>query len=308
VLGAGASYPYALPLGKDLRRQILSWKDEPVLVQSVSSESAPDKLHSFIEAFRFSEKYSVDAFLARNDQYVDVGKKAIAHCILRMELLGNLFRENLNESWYQHFWNKISDVTWDEFDLSKLSIVTFNYDRSLEKYLTVAAINLYGKSMAEVKEKLSKMNVIHVYGSLGPAWPWEDGYLEYGLEFNAENLSLAARSIEVIPEARDTSPKLNEAIKLLKNADKIAFLGFGFDSLNMTRLNLEESCKLVVLREAVNKVRPMYFTCKGLEVAEVRAIAAKIDHELIFNSNGGLPANFHDADCMTMLKKTLFFG
>ena len=202
----------------------------------------------------------------------------------------------------------MSDVPWGEFDVSNLSIVTFNYDRSIEKYLTVAAMNLYDKSLAEVKERLSRINVIHVYGSLGPAWPWEDGYLEYGVEVTAENLSVAARSIEVIPEARDTSPKLHEAIKFLKDADKIAFLGFGFDSLNMTRLNLKESCKLTVLTEAGHLDRPIYFTCLGLEIEEVRSIGSKIDEKINSDSYGMLPSRFYNSDCMGMLKKTLFFG
>lgn len=313
VLGAGASKPYELPLGIQLRQEIIGLKGDVLLRRAAGLDEVPNpniysSLDKFIDTFRYSGKYSIDAFLARNSEYIRIGKLAIAYTILRHEMFDNLIRHNPSEDWYQYLWNKISDVNWDDFDVSNISIISFNYDRSLEKYLVIAAINTYGKKLSEVRDRLSKMRIVHVYGSLGPAWPWEDGYLEYGADVTSEVISSAAQSIEVIPEAREDSERLTEAKKMLQSARKIAFLGFGFDSLNMQRLNLRETLEIKYLDKSTGWTnREIYFTCLGMYSEEVNGVASKLDPEFMKRPVIGLPEAFYDANSLTLLRKTLFF-
>ena len=59
------------------------------------------------------------------------------------------------------------DSTFEEFGNNKLSIVTFNYDRSLEHYLLNSLMTLHGKTRDECAQALKKIPIVHVYGQLG---------------------------------------------------------------------------------------------------------------------------------------------
>jgi len=128
--------------------------------------------------------------------------------------------------------------TWDEFDPSWLSVVTFNYDRSLEQFLHVAIRSTYGKGDEEVRERLSRLEFVHVYGSLGPlhgekAIPFGG----YQLDEDVRNsIQRAATDLVVIPEGREDAPSLRKAQQLLTDAAKICILGFSYDETNVRRL------------------------------------------------------------------------
>lgn len=309
VLGAGASFPYGLPLGSQLSHDIIGLEETLELrvaagLNDIPSPHVQSKFSQFKDAFRFSAKTSIDGFLARNPRYSDIGKIAIAACILKREIRENLFaNRGGNEDWYQYFWDRISVDDWDDFDPSHISIVTFNYDRSLEKFLTTAAIYTYNKSVDEVAEKLSKIKIIHVYGSLGPKWEWEEGYLEYGGALTSGAIQKAADGIQVIPEERGDSDQFILAKNLLLHANKIAFMGFGFDSINMQRLDVKNTCKADCMTSEGNSLRPIYFTALNLEDEEISRIVRAFDSSLnrLFNYESKSP--FLRVSCKSFLRK-----
>ena len=101
-------------------------------------------------------------------------------------------------------------------------------------------------------EQFLKIPIIHVYGKIGYL-PWQAGvYNErsnyYGKSFivnyggNADysvNVGLAThKMIEIMYEERKDKPELETARELISNADRIMFLGFGYDELNLSILNL----------------------------------------------------------------------
>jgi len=55
--------------------------------------------------------------------------------------------------WYQYFCDKLN-TSFEEFDQNKISIITFNYDRSLEHSLFTALKNSYGKNDRDCALKL----------------------------------------------------------------------------------------------------------------------------------------------------------
>ena len=62
--------------------------------------------------------------------YSEVGKRAIASILLSKESQSLLMNCDHSDHWYFYFFNKVSSDSWEDFDLSNISIITFNYDRS----------------------------------------------------------------------------------------------------------------------------------------------------------------------------------
>ncbi len=154
VLGAGASYPYGFPTGVDLKRLICEQFSTTRAVASQllgclnpeGTKFAPDEFSKFREAFLKSGQPSVDAFLERRPEFLDVGKLAIAFCLMPFEKEENLYYPDPSRGgdWYEYLSVKLNS-SFEEFGQNKLSIITFNYDRSLEQYLLNSLINLHGK-------------------------------------------------------------------------------------------------------------------------------------------------------------------
>ena len=98
-------------------------------------------------------------------EYLDVGKALIAAELIVCERETALFRRD-GKSWYEYLFNELS-TNFCDFEKNQLSILTFNYDRSLEHYLLTSLQNSYDKSIEECAEKLSKIPIIHLHGDLG---------------------------------------------------------------------------------------------------------------------------------------------
>ena len=57
--------------------------------------------------------------------------------------------------------------SFEEFGENKLSIITFNYDCSLEHYLLNSLINSHEKTRDECAKALTQIPIVHVYCQLG---------------------------------------------------------------------------------------------------------------------------------------------
>lgn len=237
VLGAGASFPYGFPVGTGLRAQILREAGKESFARDVYQDRT--RLRQFAEAFGQSQLYSIDAFLGRRaDEFGDIGKRLIAHVLLSCESTTNLFFDH-EDHWYRYLVNVLGSEPWDEFDPSWLSVVTFNYDRSLEHYLYATLQSQYGKSATDVANRLKSLQIVHVYGSLGEVWGDTADSIPFGghRPDHIAGFSIsAANRLKVIPEGRDDGPTLTAARALVSGAERIAFLGFGFDATNVRRL------------------------------------------------------------------------
>ena len=223
ILGAGASYPYGLPLGGELRNSIC--------------QLARD----FARQFKRSHVKSIDAFLAKRTEFTDVGKLVIAAILINKENPDKLDHVDDAEHWYAYMWNlMIPDINnVSELRNNQIRFITFNYDRSLEYFLHLAIKNTFGVNDAEAYMALSNIEIVHVYGSLGHFhYLSEAETRQYLNDLNPQSLRTAANGIEIIPEARHASKAFQRARDLCAEADNIGFLGFGFDALNIERLGL----------------------------------------------------------------------
>jgi hypothetical protein len=93
VLGAGSSTLMGYPTGGELRAEIIGLIAPEKLELTIAAglKKHGDELYGFVDAFARSQMYSIDAFLARRPEYVDIGKRAIATCLLFRESEPRLF-------------------------------------------------------------------------------------------------------------------------------------------------------------------------------------------------------------------------
>ncbi len=271
ILGAGASQPFNLPLGRELlmkvsdslkympqqesyvanpnpysgtpRHQLRNIDDDSLsrnqLFQYLLNN---DQKRQFIEAFQKnlirSEINSVDAFLEFRSNYTEIGKIAIAYNLLKLESEKNLFE---NTDWYKYVWNKM--IT--EFDLiaqNKVAFITYNYDRTLEYYFVKTMSALYGKSEIECYTKLRSIPIIHLHGKLGELpYNGQTTDIPFGDQLtDLTKLQTISKSIKIIHEDTEKNEEFLSARELLSKADKVCMLGFGFHQKNIDRLQLNK--------------------------------------------------------------------
>lgn len=244
VLGAGASKPFGLPTGKELKNDVCRLLGESNKIELLADLNfCTDMTHCFGDMLRKSAFASVDAFVEHNTKFMDLGKAAIAMALLPRENSSSFYGE---DNWYQHLFQlMVKKCTFDTLNENKLSVITFNYDRSLEHYLyetlnasfTSKGDNEYAKKFSEI------INIIHVHGSLGRLkWQTEEmcpfPQVHYGAPLTSDYIKCASESIKIIPETQDDTPEFIEAFDLLNNAARIYFLGFGYHDANLRRLKI----------------------------------------------------------------------
>lgn len=305
VLGAGASVAFGYPLGDELRQKILEVRNRDSLLRQAGLPSR--KLREFVDTFQQSQMASIDAFLARRPEFGEIGKRTIAALLLEAEQKVSISGCVHEDRWYQYLLNRMLPESWDDLDFEKLSVITFNYDRSFEQYFLVSLQAAYGKSQAQVLAKLGELEVIHIYGSLGATLPAESGYLTYGEGVSVTRVSVAAEAIRVIPEGRTSDETLVKARKLLIDARVIGYFGFGFDKINCERLDIRSTSANMIENRGSRRRRQVVATCLGMTRAEASSVSQ------LFNTAGydainGLPRGMYDTNCIGALRESLILG
>jgi len=139
-------------------------------------------------------------------------------------------------AWYQYLWNEMASPK-GAFGQNRVSFVTLNYGRSLERYffLRLRAQHQY-ENDEECFKELYQLRFVHVYGSLGDERFAEDPFNR--LEPSPDEVRRAADRLRIIHEEMTEAQYLSEAVEMIHKADVICFLGYGFHGLNNHRLTL----------------------------------------------------------------------
>jgi hypothetical protein len=299
ILGAGASCPYGFPTAKELKRLICEAFSGSETLASVLLGALhgcpPEKFFEFREAFLKSGVPSVDAFLLHRTDFLEVGKLAIAYCLIPFENEANLYVPSAPaEDWYEYLSERLN-VSFENFGRNALSIITFNYDRSLEHYLFTSLQNLFGRSVDECIEKLAEIPLIHVYGQLGTVPYPRRGCRPYeplGKDVTKlrDTVLDAAHGITLLHERESD---LREAHDLLRAARTICFLGFSYHELNVYRL---------AINAAGIPSKDIFGTALGMIGREVSDIQGRVREAL------GSPISLIDADNLYVLRQNLILG
>lgn len=272
IVGAGASCELQFPGNEELLSRIgqafdftrfgtgVLMKDSVLLSQYLQKMAGrlgknENDIHAAAERIRIASKLtrSIDSLLDQHDTdqlITAAGKLAIVHfigqaeakSILRAEprLAGDLPIQGADTWLYQLGQLVTSGVPRSQVDrcLDELSIINFNYDRSVEHFLPWAMVMAFGMELKEAQAIVAaKLKVIHPYGTIGRL-PWQKGEgadCEWGTEqpWNIHNLSgLIRTSIEV---QRDQQ-MLMQIRNMVSTGKRIVFLGFGFQPQNVDLL------------------------------------------------------------------------
>src|SRR5260370_29716698 len=142
VLGAGASMPFGFPSGQGLLDLIVKQAPSP---RSVLGKNllrcgiSQDELQKFSKALQYANPISVDAFLEYRQEWIKVGKLAIAAALIPFEDESRLFADG---DWYKYLFNALR-APFEDFGKNKLAVITYNYDRSFQFYFLTRLLNTH---------------------------------------------------------------------------------------------------------------------------------------------------------------------
>ncbi len=197
---------------------------------------------------------SIDNFLDahKKDEHLQFcGKLGIVASILEAERKSKLFVDEvngghddlsrLNGSWYTLFMKILVErVDLDEIEsvFDNVSFITFNYDRCIQRFLHVALQKYYGIDSGRAANLISKLEIIHPYGSIGRL-PFEGGssVVPYGARLDEAALIEAAGRIRTFTEQIEDFEFLEAIRQSVSGAETLVFLGFGFHPQNMELLS-----------------------------------------------------------------------
>lgn len=305
ILGAGASLDMGYPTGKGLREKII--RDSPSIYSSMMKSIEPSintvDVERFTFSFQASNLYSIDAFLGRRPEFETIGKMAIACAVLTAESTRSLTFPGEDDGWYRYLHNQFTSRDYETIDFSDLSIVTFNYDRSLEFFLAHSLCETYNLPLSVCLEKVSEIDICHIYGDVGPISDKHPEYFYYGYGLRPETLNTAYRRLRVIPEGRNTDESVVMARKMISAAQNVVFLGFGFDRLNIERLGGgTEVFSPSVQTEQGQILRSFYGTTIGMFQEEVFKAIKRLHKPISPIADAAV--NFKNVNCTNLLRMT----
>jgi hypothetical protein len=310
VLGAGSSREVEMPTGTELKYAIAASMPSALdgfgLLAGGANElrDAMNRIARASEVADASQRYlaaanrirsampqaaSIDNFLDSNRSSRDiaeVGKLAIAYEILNAERKSLLFGksgsiegipsfEKTKDTWFAEFFQLVSmNAQVDEIRerLSRVRVVTFNYDRTLEHYLYHALQDYYGITAKDAAELLSYLIVIHPYGQVGKL-PWQraDSTVPFGATSAASDLIEVAKDLKTFAEGTSVQASDIEQIRAsIADAATLVFLGFAYHEMNLRLLFGNEG------DTAGQHDKRIFGTAKGLSESNKRIVASEL--------------------------------
>ena len=165
----------------------------------------------------------------------------MAVALIRKESIPQIFKGSTETNWMRYVIKKMMAPSLEKFADNNVAFFTFNYDRSLEQFLSTSLMNAYGASESEVGAVLRKMTIVHLHGQLGYL-PWQssDDVRRFSIVIDPTALVVCERCIKLYHEdMSDALPKFEKAKEWLGDATaNVYFMGVGFDNQNMERLGV----------------------------------------------------------------------
>jgi hypothetical protein len=212
VLGAGASAECGMPIGNTLKEQIgegvrfkeggdynftrlvQRWLENTTFHPLSYPVSFPDTARELADTV--STFPSIDEALhwwRQRKEIVELGKLAIAFFILQAERAsslqfnlqsGRVQIDNVALTWFYQFLSiALSglDIGHAQRAFEHVTLINFNYDRTVEHYLFHALQQRARVPAEKAKEAIAKLQIIRPYGCIGPLdWQQERGGIAFG--------------------------------------------------------------------------------------------------------------------------------
>lgn len=305
IIGAGASASYGLPVGSRLVADIASgeWdasglgdlaKDLVSLAYDDENFDDMDEAGEFFRAFSAQCGHagapSIDTFLnARSSEphLVRLGKKLIAAYLIAAERR-NLRTARSFNGIYEWLFRRCSPLGgWagagrSSPDFTKLSIVTFNYDRILELRFDAMWHAYTGQARAsdrEIEELALPPLFVHAYGKLessfervNPGTLLVPRLTPGAVRDSAQRIAIASDRPGCSDPPREANPQpqtVRTARGWLSRAEQVVFLGFGFDDFNMGQLGFGPLAQFPV---QLPKTTQVFATVRGKNARERETI------------------------------------
>ncbi len=221
-------------------------------------------IKEFIEGLSLFKNSQIDYFLRNRGKFRELGQLLITKAILDAEknAIGKInYNQKPGENWIGCLIAKIFENVRKPEDLrvvaKNLTIVTFNYDISLEYYLDLICKG-DDEWENEIQEFKKNLKIVHVYGRVG-VFDWEAGLDDIYDEEIKKSFFVRSHGFGSILDY-DTSYKISKGIQVIdglknsndlkhikfarnkiKDANRIFFLGFGFDKNNLDYLGIDGS-------------------------------------------------------------------
>ena len=235
VLGAGASAHLGFPLGlalKDLMIHELrseTFKETSLVKLGIPPDVIASTDHvTFCRQLGFGGWSSPDAFLEKHPEHSRLGKHLISSLLRGHEQENHLMTEQ--RGWYSTLLKAITAESLEAFRQNRLSVITFNYDRSIDCLIHRFVQYRYGLDAADAWSSASDViPIVHLHGTLGPYPGVPYGTREGSTESSAD-------AIKIIYEVHDNRPEFEDARQILEVSERIIAVGFAFAKQNVQRL------------------------------------------------------------------------
>lgn len=302
VIGAGASAEFGFPLGNALLQDIAKRLDisyrvgqlergDHIIAQALrqrldASDDVTefnDHLHSAWQIVKSSSQgISIDNVLdALEDTKASlVGKFGIVRSILEAEARSPLKGwsrdrpddvkfDAVNNTWLDKITKLLTEgvrVSQINDIFENLSIINFNYDRTLEQFLPFSLANYFGIKPQVIEEAFQTLPIFRPYGKAG-SLPWQaDGrHVPYGM-CSADAVQIASEGILTFTEQISDENLMQGMRNAISTADRLVFLGFGFHRQNLALFECTAQPHLQVLATAF-----------GISVPDCRVIAEEVE-------------------------------
>lgn len=274
IVGAGASAELQFPTNAELLARIIqgydfkrtnsetSTRDGQLLLRNIYKLA--EKLNKKVEDVAAAAERlrnacrlgrSIDTVLEQYDHdplVVACGKLAITFFIGQAESRSNLkdiprvegelpLQGKIAEYWIYQLGQLItSGVPRSKIGqtLEQLTIINFNYDRSVEHFLPYALVMAYGIELKEAQQVVAeKLDIVHPHGSVGrlPRQKGEAPQAEWGVE-QPWNIHAIAAQLKSLNERSADRNALRDIRLSVASAKRLVFLGFGFQPQNVDLL------------------------------------------------------------------------
>lgn len=265
MVGAGASAEFELPIGRGLADGIRTALD----TEFRSGQNPGPIIQALMRA---PGGFTGDHHIAANDLrggllnsrsidhllytrrarplVVELGKLGIAAQLVAGERGSGLSRCEVShwdrtqnvllqyrESWLAHlFYHVVGDRSPEEMidAFADINFITFNYDRCIEQYLFHALHVICGLPTPMCRSVVEAIPILHVYGDLG-AFDFGEGHERTAFGADPQHIAYVASRIRTYTEGA-ASGLLERVQQTTAEAERVVFLGFGYDPTNVALL------------------------------------------------------------------------